>query len=183
MAALLVLVAIVIAVWRLTSLPRGRSIAARHPAEAMDPVEAEAVGSALTRQKRFHESLPYYRRIVEGYGTVWLAHANYSSALHNAAQESHVHLGRLEPAARSSVERMDLMAVALREQDLAELHASSASERALAHFQHGQTLQTWGFPLEALVEYEEAWTLDPGNATVRVVRGRLSALLSRGGVE
>jgi len=93
-----------------------------------------------------------------------------------------VHLGSLGPAVRSSVERMALMATSQREQELAELHARQPADSALAVFQGGQTLQTWGFPLEALAEYRRALEQAPGDPNLIRIANKMNELLAHGGV-
>ena len=183
--ALLVLVVLAGLVVLGAPLFRGRpqAVSPRHPAESMDPAEAETAGYSLVERGRYQEGLPYYRRVLDQYGTEWLPHANYSSGLHNAAQQSRQHLGRMESAIRSSFERNALMDVSLAEEDLAEFHARAAHDRALAIYYRGQTLQTWGFPLDALAEYRRALELAPGDSTMRLVARTLTGLLARGGRE
>jgi tetratricopeptide (TPR) repeat protein len=149
----------------------------------MDPAAAEAAGYSLFERGLYQESLPYYRRARDQFGTEWMAHANYSSGLHNAAQQSRRHLGRVESAVRSSFERIALMGVSLEEEDLAEFHTRTAHDRALAIYYRGQTLQTWGFPLDALAEYRRALEVAPGDSAIRRVTSSLNGLLARGGIE
>jgi len=163
-------------------LRRGSSpVPAGSVADHLSGEQAETIGSRLSGAGRHIASLPYYRRIVDLLGTEWIAHSNYSSALHNAAQESRVHVGKLGPGVRSSVERMALMVISQREQDLAERHARSQADRALVLFQRGQTLQTWGFPLDALAEYRRALQQTPGDPNLTRVETTLTELLAHGG--
>src|SRR5262245_30036599 len=92
---------------------------ALHPAATMNVEQAAKVGYACYQRGRYQESLPYYRRIVDLIGTEWMAQVNYSSALHNAAQETRTHLAHPTPAVRSSVERMALVLASFRAEDLA----------------------------------------------------------------
>lgn len=148
----------------------------------MEVSQAETEGYALVQRGRYQESLPYSRRVAQVAGTEWMAHANYSSALHNAAQESRLHLGRIEPAMRSSLERVARMGLSLDEEDLAELYARG-HDRAIAVYLRGQTLQTWGFPLDALGEYQRALAMAPQDTAIRQVVVNLTRLLARGGIE
>jgi len=152
-------------------------------AERLSALEAEAVGSRLSGDGHHLASLPYYRRIADEYRVEWVAHANYSSALHNASQESRSHLGSQAPAIRSSIERMAMVEISNREQELAERYAGPGADRALALFQGGQTLQTWGFPIEALVEYRRALEHAPDDPQLIRVENALALLLAGGVVE
>jgi len=181
LASLALVVLAVVGVTRFRSRPL--AVSPRHPAESMDPAEAETAGYALFQRGHYQEGLPYYRRVVDQFGAEWMAHVNYSSGLHNAAQESRRHLGRLEPAMRSSFERIGLMGLSLEEEDLAEFHARVAHDRALAVYFRGQTLETWGFPLDALAEYRRALELAPGDSAIRQVVINFTALIAHGGTE
>lgn len=140
----------------------GRAPAPVDPAAALDPMVAYNIGLRLGRVNRFAESLPYFRRAadVPG-GTTWQARHDYSSSLHNATLESRM-IGRFgQRVTRSSVERVAMMHESLRQLDLAQADAGSAHDRAFLEAMRGNTLATWGFPLEALACYGRAVALDP----------------------
>lgn len=132
------------------------------PAATLDPVVAYNIGLKLGRASRFAESLPYFRRAADAPGgTTWQARHDYSSSLHNATLESRM-IGRFgQRVTRSSVERVAMMHESLRQLDLAQAEAGSAHDRAFLEAMRGNTLATWGFPLEALACYGRAVALDP----------------------
>ena len=132
------------------------------PAAGLDPVRAYQIGLRLGQSKRFMESVPYFRRAAEAPGgSTWQVRHDYSSALHNAAHESH-RVGRFgHRLARSSVERIAMMRESLRQLDLAAADAGAARDRAFIEAMRGNTLATWGFPLDALQCYQRALALDP----------------------
>jgi tetratricopeptide (TPR) repeat protein len=143
-----------IALW----LARGlRAPATRDAAAALDPLAAYGVGLKLGRAGRYTESLPYFRRAAEAPGgTTW--QVRHDS---NATLESRM-IGRFgQRVSRSSVERVAMMHESMRQLDLAETDAGSARDRAFLEAMRGNTLATWGFPLEALACYARALTLDP----------------------
>jgi len=144
-----------------------RAPAPADPAAGLDPRRAYEIGIGLGQAKRFMESVPYFRRAAEAPGgSAWQVRHDYSSALHNATLESRLvgrHGLRL---ARSSVERVAMMRESLRQLDLAAADASAARDRAFLEVIRGNTLATWGFPLDALACYQRALALDP---TMRAV--------------
>jgi tetratricopeptide (TPR) repeat protein len=153
------LAAAAVALW----LARGRRApAARDGAAALDPSAAYEIGLKLGRAGRYTESLPYFRRAAEAPGgTTWQVRHDYSSTLHNATLESRM-LGRFgQRISRSSVERVAMMHESLRQLDLAEADAGSRRDQAFLEAMRGNTLATWGFPLDALACYARALTLDP----------------------
>jgi len=131
--------------------------------------------------ERHQASLPYFRRAVSQAPDSWSAHANYSNALHNGAQESRRHLGKDEPAARSSVERIGMMRECLRESDLADSLTAGPADRAAIAYQRAQSLQTWGFPIEALLEYRRAQAMDSSREDIAKAAHATGNRLAAGG--
>ena len=117
---------------------------------------------SLVQHREFSRSLPYYLRALEEPGAPWHAHCNYGTALHNAALQARVHLGRTEGATGSSFERVAMMREALREFDVAERLAGTSKDRAFAIASRAHRLLTWGMPWDALQEFRRAEALDPG---------------------
>ena len=156
-AALLAVAAIALWVTR-----GGRAPAPADPAATLDPVVAYNIGLRLGRSNRYAASLPYFRRAANAPGgTTWQIRHDYSSSLHNATLESRM-LGRFgQRVTRSSIERVAMMHESLRQLDLAQTDAGSARDRAFLEAMRGNTLATWGFPLEALACYGRALALDP----------------------
>jgi tetratricopeptide (TPR) repeat protein len=144
-----------------------RAPAPADPAAGLDPVRAYEIGLRLGQAKRFMESVPYFRRAAEAPGgSTWQVRHDYSSSLHNATLESRM-VGRYgHRLARSSVERIAMMRESLRQLDLAAADAGAARDRAFLEAIRGNTLATWGFPLDALACYQRALALDP---TMRAV--------------
>jgi len=132
------------------------------PAAGLDPVAAYEAGIRLGREERYTESLPYFRRAAEAPGgSTWQVHHDYSSSLHNAALESRK-VGRYgQRVTRSSVERVAIMHESFRQLDLARAVAGSRRDQAFIEAMRGNTLVTWGFPLDALACYGRALALDP----------------------
>ena len=137
------------------------------PAAGLDQARAYEIGLRLGQSKRFTESLPYFRRAAEAPGgSTWQMRHDYSSSLHNATLESRT-VGRFgHRLARSSVERIAMMRESLRQLDLAAVSAGAARDRAFIEAIRGNTLATWGFPLDAIQCYHRALALDP---TMRAV--------------
>jgi hypothetical protein len=151
------------------------------PEARLSAEEAFAAGVELAMAKRHQASLPYFRRAVSQAPDSWTAHANYSNALHNGAQESRRHLGKDEAAARSSVERIGMMRECLRESDLADSLTAAPAERATIAYQRAQSLQTWGFPIEAWLECRRAQAMDSMTAEIGKAARATGDLLAAGG--
>jgi len=135
-----------------------RAPAPADPAAGLDPERAYEIGIGLAKSNRCMESLPYFLRAAEAPGgTTWRVRHDYSSALHNAAHESRTVAGHGRRVARSSVERIAMMRESLRQLDLAAAIAGAARDRAFIEAIRGTTLETWGFPLDALECYQRAF--------------------------
>ncbi|HEY6866951.1 MAG TPA: hypothetical protein VI792_06825, partial [Candidatus Eisenbacteria bacterium] len=138
-----------------------RAPAPADPAAALDPDAAYARALALGQARRCVASLPYFRRAAEAPGGVaWQISHDYSSALANAALEGRTVAGLGQRVVRSSVERVAMMRESFRQLDIAEANAGAAHDRAFLEAVRGNTLATWGFPLEAIECYHRAASLD-----------------------
>jgi hypothetical protein len=73
------------------------------------------------------------------------------------------------------------MSASHREQELAEYHAREPVDRALILYQSGQTLQIWGFPLEALEQYRRALEQFPGDPNLIRIVNTMTRLIAQGG--
>jgi len=146
--------------WWMASRAR-RAITAVDPLAGLRVSEAHDRGIALARSGDPLGAVPYLRRVVALRPDSWNGHTNLAGALGNAAQQARVHLGRTEIATRSSVERVELMRETLRETEAAEGLVPAAADRATVLFERGRALQTWGFPIEALVFFRIAYTAAP----------------------
>jgi len=146
--------------------------------------EAHDRGIALARSGDPLGAVPYFRRVVALRPDSWNAHENLAGALGNGAQQARVHLGRTEIATRSSVERAEMMREALSETETAEGLVQVASDRATVLFERGRALQTWGFPIEALVFFRIAYTAAPERGEIaESLRLAQQALVSGQGAE
>ena len=126
-------------------------------------------------------ALPYFRRAVNLEADSWTAHQNYASTLFNGAQEARIHLGKDEPATRSSLERMIMIGESLRQTDEATNWASEPTDRAMVIFQRAQAFHTFGFPLDALMEFRKGTELSPGDAVIARAMNRAEEQLRSGG--
>jgi hypothetical protein len=135
-----------------------------HQAQRLSAEDANTAAFGLAIAGQHQASLPYFRSVVSQTPTDFLAHQNDSTALSNAAQESRYHVGRLESATRSSVERVALMKTSLNESDLAESLARTPQDLARVISGRAKSLRTWGFPGEALAEFRRALALTRGDA-------------------
>src|SRR5262245_10407132 len=149
----LVSVGLGIVLWR----PIARIVVARrppaHPAERMGADQLFDTGLRFGNAGLHLAGLPYFRRLVDLLPSSWEARQNYANTLYNGAQEPRVHLGRLEPATRSSLERIQMIAESLRQTDAASSLATEPTDRALIEYQRAQALYTFGFALDALVGF------------------------------
>lgn len=176
-----------IAVWFVASTrtPRPRAVAlATDPTAGLDAAQANDAGLAIARAGRPLDALPYMARAAALAPGLWFVHQNYAGALGNAAQQARLHLGKEEIATRSSVERVALLRVSLREMTSAESLASVAADRGVVVFERGRAFQTWGFPLDALKEFRRAMTHDPSSRMIaETVAGAERAIASGGRIE
>lgn len=166
-----------------------RFLAARRaPVDPADPIEQmtlkEAVmtGLRLGGEGRHQAAVPYFRRAVTLAPDSWTTRENYASTLYNGALETRTHLGKDEPATRSSVERMTMIGQSLSQTDEALRLASEPADQAVVLFQRAQAFHTFGFALDALVEFRKAAGFQPGG---RIARATLlaEARLRSGGPE
>jgi Flp pilus assembly protein TadD len=159
MAVIVVLAAL--AWWAVSRDRRTSPTATSDPGALLGGPQAHERGLALAREGDPLAAAPYFRRVVVLHPDSWFAHENLASALGNGAQQARFHLGKAETATRSSVERVAMMREALRETEAAELLSGAPADRAVALFERGRALQTWGFPSDAAVLFQKAATAAP----------------------
>jgi tetratricopeptide (TPR) repeat protein len=148
------------ALWRFT--PRPGSVRGADPLAGLTPAAAYDSATSLSRAKRPVESLPYYRRALQGAAkNLWVVHFNYGSALNNAGLQIRERDGVPMPAIRSSVERVALMREALAHLDSAEALAPSPHDRATVLAARAERLELWGLPWDAFVELRQAQFTEP----------------------
>ncbi|HYM81187.1 MAG TPA: hypothetical protein VEY91_07215 [Candidatus Limnocylindria bacterium] len=127
----------------------------------LDPEQAHRRAVALQREKRAHESLPYFRRAAAGLPNDWRVLANYAVALHDATLEARS-AGKVSVmATRNSLERAAMMRESLSLLDQAERLAERPEDRAYVIASRAHRLVIWGFARDALVEFRHAAELDP----------------------
>jgi hypothetical protein len=141
--------------------PLGGPPAPPDPAAGLDPRTAVARGLALAQAGHDNQSLPYFRHAAVAGSATWVVHLDYSSALANAALESRTVARFGRRVVRSSIERVALVRESLRQLDLAAAMADAPHDRAVIEVARGETLETWGFPYDALECYRRALALDP----------------------
>jgi hypothetical protein len=154
-----------------------------HPAATVPAWEARRLGLLLAGKGQHLASLPYFRRVAEDVSSSWADRVNYASAIGNGAQEGRRHLGKEEPAIRSSVERIAMTRLSLATMDEAEGLAPTRPDRATVISERARSLFTWGFVADALVEYRRAGQLDPNRPDVARTISSLTRLLESGGRE
>ena len=130
------------------------------PAAAFDPRRAYREAMVLGQQKKYLESLPALRSVMESDTNSSQLHHDYATAVLNAVHQPRVHLGRKEFAVRSSLERIELVRWALVELVRAERTAREPRELAWAIRTRAQALGAWGFPWEAVSGYRDAEQAD-----------------------
>jgi Tfp pilus assembly protein PilF len=145
--------------------------------------EAVLTGLRLGRQGRHQAAVPYFRRAVTLDPDSWTVRENYASTLYNGALETRTHLGKDEPATRSSVERMTMIGQSLSQTDEALRLAPEPTDQAMVLFQRAQAFHTFGFALDALVEFRNAAGLHPGSGKLANATVMAEARLRSGGPE
>ena len=124
--------------------------------------------------------MPYFRSAVARVPRSWAAHENYACTLFNGAQEARTHLGKVEPATRSSVERMTMIEASFGQTDTAAALAAATPDRALVLLERAQSLHTFGLAIAALVELRRAAALDASPGIGRTARDAETELRSGG---
>jgi tetratricopeptide (TPR) repeat protein len=148
---------------------RSRAPARAHTAgpAALPPSEAYRQAMQLTRLERYRESIPLFASALNGAPTdFWEIHYNYAAALvdlslNYESREQH----RVQSTA-SSVERVQLLAEAIRQLSLAAKLAPMGPSRALVLARRSNTFAVWGFPWESLISLRQAEQADPSQITL-----------------
>jgi hypothetical protein len=154
-----------------------------HPADSLDAQAAFLAAGRLGTAGRHAASVPYFRRAVEsGMGEMWEGRFNLAAALINSALEVEPRFGRVDPALRSSFERVQTVFEGMVEARHAAQLARNSRMRAYTAYQDAVMLQFWGMPWDALATAKSAASLDPTwDLPQRLVR-ELERDLARGGV-
>jgi hypothetical protein len=152
------------------------------PLASMAPLQAYENGLQLAQRGNPAASLPWLRRGAAGMPQIARAHADLGAALTNAALQTRVRQGRLDPLVRSSVERVAYVLEGDRETEAGIALASTRHDAAVMLFERASTYSTWGMPADALVMLRKAHELDPAWEAPPQVIAVLSADLARGGV-
>ena len=147
----------------------------------MSAGEAYSAGLARGQAGRHLESVPYFRAAVLLAPDSWTARENLANALNNGAQESRIHLGKDEPAIRSSVERIGMIRDAISHSRVAERLTQTDQDRALIGFQRAQTLYTFGLVNDADLEFRRALALSPSSPAIAQALEQSTARLRNGG--
>lgn len=174
------LVAIVLGLGFALAIASGRRSApiSRPDPAAMDPEAAyrHAVELSLGNERR--ESLPYFRRGLEGEpGREWRPHFNYGIVLNDLTLQFVRRAGRQVPASRSSAERIELGCAALDEFGAAVKLAPDGATRAKILSLRANMLLLWGFPWEALACFRAAQQADTTRADLAIRADQFFALM------
>ncbi len=157
--------ALVVAALAIVLVARGRTprwaAPAPDPVAAVEPRAAYARAIELGQAKRFVASLPWFRRASEGIAGDWEVHYNHATALYQASIEVRAHRGRIEPASRSSFDRLAWTRAALEELALAERMAPDDEVRVRVATTRANRFQTWGLPWDAVDGFRGAARFDP----------------------
>ncbi len=124
-------------------------------------------GVELAKLGRNLDAVPYFRRALAFSGDDYAIESNLASVLNNGAQETRRHLGRDDPAVRSTFERVLMLRESFDRDVAAERLATNATQRALVMAQEAQTFAAWGLPRDALARARAALDLDPSQPLAR----------------
>ena len=182
-SALLIVAGVALAYFAWNRLSRRPEAGVPAPADRMSAEDAHAAGLRFGREGRHLASLPFFRSAVRQAPDSWAARENYSNALVNGAQESRVHLGKDEPATRSSVERAAMIRESFRQSAIADSLAQDVRDRAVVVYQRAQALHTFGLVADAVVEFRKAAALDPASGGIARASRDAEARLRSGGAE
>lgn len=179
--AVIGLAAIAIGVNWMATRVRRTSSTSGDPVAGLDVTRAHERGMELARGGDPLGAVSYFRRVVALRPDSWNAHENLAGAVGNAAQQARTHLGKAEIATRTSIERVVLMREAIRETEAAEGLVETPADRATVLFERGRALQTWGFPIEALVFFRLAYASAPHRPEIAAsLRGAEEAFVTAG---
>jgi hypothetical protein len=180
---LLVVGVVALTVWTLLARQSPSQRPTAHGADTLDAQQAFLAGGRLGSAGRHAASIPYFQRAVAvGMGDTWEGRFNLAAAQINAALEVAPRFGRVDPALRSSYERVQSVFSGLTEARHAARLARDSRMRAYTAYQDALMLQFWGMPWDALAIAKVAASMDPGwEAPPRLVR-ELERDLARGGI-
>ena len=150
-------------------------------AETLTAPEAYDRGVALQRNGEHVASVPYFRRAVELEPGLRQPHDDLALALHDAAIQTELADARVRLVVPSSDRRVAMLREALEELDRAERLAPSPAEHALVHGTRGRMYQLWGFPNEALEEFDRAVACAPQWTSMREYARDYREEVGRGG--
>ena len=151
------------------------------PIAALDVTQAHERGMELARGGDPLGAVPYFRRVVALRPDSWNAHENLAGAVGNGALQARTHLGKVEIATRTSIERVAMLREAIRETEAAESRVQTPTDRATVLFERGRALQTWGFPIDALVFFRLAYASAPDRPEIAAaLRGAQEAFVTAG---
>lgn len=152
---------------------------------ARDPVQLAAAqayekGLQLQRDGNHVESVPWFRRAMEHHPPHWQLCHDLALALQNAALKTPAP-GGSGAVPRATDARVGAVVEALRQLDRAERLAPGRAERAVVLRSRGHLLRVWGFPAEALFNYERAADELPQWSELRHFIRDYRDVLARGG--
>lgn len=151
---------------------------AQPEAQRMDPVAAYQHAIQLSLKSRWRESLPYYRRGLEGApGHEWRPHFNYGIVLNDITLQFETRAGQQVPATHSSAERVVLANASMEELRRAIQLAPDGATRARILSMRANTLVLWGFPWEAFASFRAAEGADSTRAELRDRADQFMALM------
>jgi hypothetical protein len=174
---------VALTVWTLVARQSPSLRSGGNPADSLDAQQAFLAGGRLGSAGRHAASVPYFRRAAAaGMGDMWEGRFNLAAALINSALEVETRFGRVDPALRSSYERVESLFDGMLEARHAMRIARDSRMRAYTVYQDAVMLQFWGMPWDALATAGTAAELDPGWEPPRRLVRELRTDLARGGL-
>jgi len=152
--------------------------APRDPLAGMDAAESYHTAEQLARAGHALASLPYYRHTLTVSQQAQI-HADFSSALRNAAIEVRIVHGVSMPITRDAVERIALMREALSELTAAEVRTTNAHDGASVIEEIAKVHRTWGFPWLCFYEFRRAQKADPSAENIKLEADYYTSVLHR----
>lgn len=161
LAAIAVAVVVAFSALRARAPRNGGPAPEESPAAGADPRVAYARAIELGAARHYVESLPWFRRASSGLADDWEVHYNLATALFQANLEVRAHRGTVQPASRSSLDRVAWTREALEELAIAQRLAPDSMVRMQVITTRANRLQTWGLMWDALAGFRTAAQTDP----------------------
>ena len=134
------------------------------PLDGLDPATLGHTADAFEARREYLQAVPYVLHILRTGPPTYDYASRASTTLNNASIEIRDKNGRVIPATRSSVERVELLRESLAWSKRAEELAPGRDYRTVEIASRAEQLGSWGFHREAFAEFARASETGPLDA-------------------